>query len=153
MAISWIRYSGTSINAAADALSRLEFHHVDHPRAELDKWDWHLLVPEYLMHGSFPSRTDMLVKDRVHKEAVRFTMEDGELRPIVKDWLVPFVPYTERADKIIELHADLGHLGHSGTHAPAESHMWWPQMRADIKKMVNECRACQLVKPRKGHTR
>lgn len=125
----------------------MEFHHVDHPHTELDEWDWPLLVPEYLLDGSFCPHTDALVKKLVHKEAVHFIMEDGELHHIVKDWLVPFIPFIEHADKIVELHADLGHLGHAGTHALTEAHMWWPTMHADIKKMVNECHPCQLVKP------
>lgn len=142
-----IQYRPGSANAAADALSRLALHHIDQPHSELDEWNWPMLVPNFIEDGSFPPHTDSLVKKLVRKEAVHFVMEDGELRRIVKDWLVPFVPYAERADKIVELHSDLGHLGHAGTFSLAEPRMWWPTMRADIKRMVNECRPCQLVKP------
>jgi transposase InsO family protein len=141
-----IQYKPGSTNTAADALSRIEINSTQ-PARHLDTWDWPLLIPEFLASNTFPPSTDPAIKKIVRKQATLFVVEDSEVFRLVDDRPVPFVPYVERMDRLIELHADLGHLGQTGTYDLAKSHMWWPTLRADIKKMTQECQPCQLVKP------
>ncbi|GJJ75631.1 putative transposase [Entomortierella parvispora] len=141
-----IQYKAGATNIAADALSRLQINNVTAGR-HIDTWDWPLLVPAFLDDGSFPPHTDGDTKKRVRKEAHNFTTDDDELRYMVEGRAVPFVPFAERADRLIELHTDIGHLGESGTFDLAKTRMWWPSLRTDIKAVVRECKPCQLVKP------
>jgi transposase InsO family protein len=141
-----IRYKPGKTNVAADALSRLEISSVQ-PIRHIDTWDWPLLVPDFLTSGTLPPGTDPAIKKLVRQQAPSFVVEDGELSRIVDNVPVPFIPYVERTDRLVELHSDLGHLGQSGTYDLAKSRMWWPTLRSDIKKMTRECRPCQLVKP------
>jgi transposase InsO family protein len=141
-----IQYKPGKTNAAADALSRLEINSTQ-PARHIDAWDWPLLVPEYLLSDTFPPGTDLAIKKIVRQQAPLFSVEEGELFRLVDEAPVPFVPYVERMDRLAELHADLGHLGQSGTFDLAKTRMWWPTLRSDVKKMTRECQPCQLVKP------
>jgi len=141
-----IRYKPGKTNVAADALSRLEISSMQ-PLHHIDTWDWPLLVPEFLTSGTLPSGTDPAIKKLVRQQAPSFVVEDGKLSRVVENAPVPFVPYVERMDRLVELHADLGHLGQSGTYDLAKTRMWWPTLRSDIKTMTRECQPCQLVKP------
>jgi len=141
-----IHYRAGSTNTAADALSRLQINSVSNTR-HTDTWDWPLLVPTYLKDGSFPPHTDTDTKKKVRKEADNFAIMDGQLCYMIDGNGVPFVPFAERSDRLIELHADLGHLGEAGTYELAKNRMWWPSLRTDIKSIVRECKPCQLVKP------
>lgn len=136
-----IQYKPGKTNAAADALSRLEINSI-HPIRHIDTWDWPLLVPEFLLSGTFPPGTDPAIKKLVRHQAPLFVIEEGELFRLVEEAAVPFVPYVERLDRLSELHADLGHLGQSGTHDSAKTRMWWPTLRSDIKMLTRECQPC-----------
>ena len=141
-----IRYKTGTSNVAADALSRIELDNTQVPTRHLDSWDWPLLVPDFLQDQSFPPGTSQTTKKLVRKSSDNFVIVDDEVKYLVDGTPVPFVPYVERADRLAELHADLGHLGETGTYNLARSRMWWPTLREDIKKVVRECQPCQLVK-------
>lgn len=141
-----IRYKPGAVNVAADALSRVEINQTQTPVRHIDSWDWPLLVPGYRQDGSFPPGTKPKIKNLVRKQSPKFIDVDGEIRYLVEGMPVPFIPYVERADRLAELHADLGHLGEHGTYNLARTRMWWPTLRGDIKKIVRECQPCQLVK-------
>ena len=141
-----IKYKPGSVNIVADALSRIDLNEIQTTIRHLDLWDWPLLVPGYVKDGSFPEHTDTDTKKLVRKQASNFVDYDDKLQYLVDGSPVPFVSYVERADRLAELHADLGHLGEHGTYALAKSRMWWPTLLDDIKTIVRECQPCQLVK-------
>ena len=48
---------------------------------------------------------------------------------------------------VIKLHHMLSHPGQSETIRKVKNTYYWPTLRTDVAKFVNECQACQAVKP------
>jgi hypothetical protein len=45
-----------------------------------------------------------------------------------------------------------GHFGHEKTFAQLSSLYYWPGMRADVKKFVDQCKICQHAKGKRQNT-
>jgi transposase InsO family protein len=57
------------------------------------------------------------------------------------------VPNNFRLCLLNESHDNSGHPGIRKTQQQIAVNYWWPQMRNDIKRYVQSCHACQMVKP------
>ena len=56
---------------------------------------------------------------------------------------------------IWELHSGgiAGHFGRDKTIALVEDRLYWPSLKRDVAKVLEQCRTCQLVKQKKQNTR
>jgi hypothetical protein len=45
-----------------------------------------------------------------------------------------------------------GHFGHEKTFAQLNGSYYWPSMRVEVKKFVNNCKICQYAKGKKQNT-
>ncbi|RWR99422.1 Retrotransposable element Tf2 protein type 1-like protein [Dinothrombium tinctorium] len=59
-----------------------------------------------------------------------------------------YVPQTLRPKLLNKFHEDHGHPGKRKTIKLISNHYWWPDIIKDIKKHVESCKNCQLVKTR-----
>jgi transposase InsO family protein len=57
----------------------------------------------------------------------------------------PYIDPEYRSSLIITTHREYGHFRWPGILGALESKGWWPSMRADVNRIVSDCKECQLT--------
>lgn len=156
-----IVYKPGKENQVPDALSRLPFTDIPDPEpmepdflyAVWDKfptsirYDWPLLlIPD--------SRTRVQsdeLKSLLDKEAVHFHITTNRVfRRVIVDnttketKLVPFLPFSERADTVANYHNSFGHAGYKSMIKFLTPRFWWPSLKNDLQHWLSICPSCQV---------
>jgi hypothetical protein len=112
-----------------------------------DLWE-DLLVIEFLEKGSFSgnkgSAASLAEKNRASKRAQMYRMQGGVLarRMGQQGWKV--VPKPEERKNIVkQLHEETGHFGRKRTTHLILLTYWWKGLFADVRKVLQQCEACQ----------
>ena len=136
-----IRHKSGTENKVADALSRrphLLHIFLAHPT------NLAAVTDQYLADEDFGTRWEKL-QAKITVDGGNYSVRDGYLfygtrLCIPKGSLREFI--------ITELHGGglAGHFGHDKTYAITADRFYWPRMRKDVHKVVDQCRICQLNK-------
>lgn len=124
----------------ADALSRLYSKHV---LCADGNPNWPMLIMGNLQKV-FPPGTSMYIQERVLKNKHMFKNVYGTLHQILSNGdTIPYVLSTQKIDKILQYHRDLGHTCSRNLHEYLKTRYWWPNMIDDIREVLEQCKVCE----------
>jgi hypothetical protein len=137
-----IRFRKGSEHVNADVLSRPPISRAVHEVTDrYEPWtDVHLL--QFLETGVLPSGCSNKQVNRVKRNALLYSLENGVLKKRVDENLMVVPKVEERKDLIWNTHL----LGHFAKMSVVESlkgrSLWWPRMIDDVEKTISKCRTC-----------
>ena len=148
--LTWIIHSINSITqhqvfpsmAAVNTFGNLnDFRGIvrGHPNWNLKEW-----VPK--QESMRLQHTETYPEEKIHRrESDGFLLFKNS-----SDQMVALVP-PEHVDELVTWqHHSLCHAGHAKVHSAIVKHWHWPGMKSQIRKIVTDCAACQLLKAKRA---
>ena len=96
------------------------------------------------------------LRQYLDKRKDEFVIQDNKvfhlskIDDIPESQLVPYVPFSQRADLVANYHESNGHAGLETMIKLFNSRFWWHTVRRDLKHWLKTCPACQ-VNSRRRH--
>jgi hypothetical protein len=110
---------------------------------------------DYLLHHNYPKNYTSQEKQKLAKQAIQYTVENGILLKKNKrnsEQPLRVITLQDREKILFNLHSSplAGHFGLKKTMDKAIERYYWPGMGKDIKEYIESCDGCQRFgKPRK----
>ncbi|OBZ81557.1 Transposon Tf2-9 polyprotein, partial [Choanephora cucurbitarum] len=138
-----ILYKPGKDNHIPDALSRMNYDSPDVPPAA-DSMEpdylyaaWDKLSPG--LRSDWPLLLLPQNREKVKSDEVKHILDREE-----KNFDVPFLPFSERADTVAKYHNSFGHAGYKSMLKMLVPRFWWPSLRLDLQNWLSTCPSCQV---------
>ena len=113
---------------------------------DVSNWPVHMFM--YLktneIKDGLPSRYVRLIKSQKKNFAAKGTRLYKSVTVQGLSLVVPYLPKSQRNQKIKELHEVMGHLGTDSIADSLKMRYWWPMLVSDLKYFTEACETCQL---------
>lgn len=111
--------------------------------------DWPLLY----LNNYYTKVKSTTLRNKLTKERPNFEISGGKIfrkvnlyggDGVASTRLVPYLPFSQRADVVSQYHEGFGHCGFETMVKLLSPRVWWSSLRMDVRNWLRSCPSCQI---------